>query len=308
MNYCTQNKKAFAFSITMWIIASILFATVVILRFAKDEVKLSQGLKDKLQTQMRVLSVLESLKFYVPTANYSSTSLTNTLLDDVEYPFPSEIIVDGREYNLSKNISFSLKDTSSMLHIMYGDSKVIAQSLTTQSNADLASVLENSLEDWRDEDDVVRSNGAEQNFYASSNKKVFVRNTQAIQNIDELKLINGFEKVDFDTIKSNLYQGRGSGINLMLITNKRYLAFLLGVDENFIVKMLELRKNDPALFMKSISGLKGFNDDYMGFGLSKQFLIRIVANKGNAESILEAIVSFKGLDTKPYLSISFALS
>lgn len=302
-----SHKKAFAFSITMWIIASILFATVVILRFAKDEVKLSQGLKDKLQTQMRVLSVLESLKFYVPTADYTFTSLKNSLLSDIEYPLPSEIIVDGREYNISKNISFSLRDTSSMLHVMYGSSEMIAKSLTTHSTNDLSSMLKDSLDDWRDEDNLVRSNGKEQNSYASSDKKIIVRNTRAIQDIHELKLINGFEKIDIRTIKSNLYYGRGSSINLMLISNQRYLASLLEVDENFMLKMLELRENEPLLFRKNISGLKAFNDDYMGFWLARQFLIEIVATEGSAKSILDVTMNFKVLNERPYITVSFML-
>lgn len=312
MNYCMQikkiNKSAFAFSITLWIIASILLATVVILRFAKDEVKLSQGLKDKLQTQMMALSVLESVKFYVPTANYGFTSLSNTLLDDIAYPLPSEIIVDGREYNLSKNITLSLKDTSAMQHVMYGSSKLISQSLTTKSTDDLASILENSLADWRDDDDLVRSNGAEQNVYDSSNEKRLVRNNRAIQDIHELKLLKGFDKINFNTIKSNLYYGRRGSMNLMLINNQRYLATLLGVDENFMANLLELRASEPSLFIKGIGRVEGFNDDYMGFALSKQFIIKIVVQRGKARSILEALLSFKVLNERPYIIVSFRLN
>ena len=298
------HKQAFAFSITMWIIASLLFATVVILRFAKDEVGLSRGLNDKLQTQLVAESVLASLKFYVPTADYTLTSLKNNLLLDRAYPLPNEIVVDGREYNLTKNITISLKDTSSMLHVMSGSSSMISKALSSQKNDKLSYILKNSLDDWRDEDNVPKINGAEQSTYRSLAQKVIVRNTAAIQDIHELKLIRGFKEIDFINIKSNLYYGRGSSMNLMLINNKRYLAFLLGTDENFIVNMLELRETEPLKFRKTISSLANYDDDYMGFWLSKQFYISIKVQQGKARSILNTTISFKLLNERPYITIS----
>jgi len=302
------KKKAFAFSITMWIIASLLFATVVILRFAKDEVHLSIGLNNKLQTQMRAESILEALKFYIPTADYTSISLKSNLLSELIYPFPSEIIADGREYNLTEEITLSLKDTSAMLNVMYTPSEIIAKALSSRKNEELSYVLKDSLEDWRDIDTMAKINGAEQNTYRTLGQKIAVRNTKAIQSIYELKLIYGYKDVDFKDIKSNLYYGQGSSINLMLISNKRYLAFLLGVDENFILKMLELRKVDPLLFIKNLDTLPKYDDESMGFGLSKQFLISIKVRKGRAMSVLNTIISFNELNDKPYITVSYSIN
>jgi len=309
MSYYMQNKKiaskkGFAFSITMWIIASLLFATVVILRFAKDEVGVSRGLNDKLQTQLIAQSVLESLKFYVPTADYTLNSLKNQLLTNIPYPLPSEIVADGREYNLTSKITISLKDTSSMINVMYGSGTLISKALSSQKNDELSYLLKNSLDDWRDEDNVPKVNGAEQSTYRSLGKKVMVRNSSAIQDIHELKLIHGFKGVDFDTIASNLYYGRGAGLNLMLINNKRYLATLLGSDEQFIAKMLELREKEPSKFRKTISSLPNYNDDYMGFWLSKQFYIQIEVQQGEARTLLNTTISFKQVNKRPYISIS----
>jgi len=309
MSYYMQNKKTaykkgFAFSITMWIIASLLFATVVILRFAKDEVGVSRGLNDKLKTQLIAQSVLESLKFYVPTADYTLNSLKNQLLTNIPYPLPSEIIADGREYNLTSKITLSLKDTSSMINVMYGSSTLISKALSSQKNDELSYVLKNSLDDWRDEDNVPKVNGAEQSSYRSLGQKVVVRNSAAIQDIHELKLINGFQEVDFNSIESNLYYGRGTGLNLMLINNKRYLATLLGSDEEFIGKMLELRETEPSKFRKTISTLPNYNDDYMGFWLSKQFYIQIKVQQGEARSLLNTTISFKQINERPYMTIS----
>ena len=314
MSYYMQNKKtfyrkafyrkAFAFSITMWIIASLLFATVVILRFAKDELGLSKGLNNKLQTQLMAGSVLESLKFYVPTADYTSTSLKNSLLVNTEYPLPSEIIVDGREYNITKELSISLRDTSSMFNIKSIPSKLVAYSLTSKNSEDLVSILKDSLDDWRDVDNVAGVNGAEQSSY----KKVLVRDTKAIQDIHELKIIKGFDKIDIERIKDNFYYGRGSPLNLMLIKNRRYLAHLLGTDESFMENMLELRQTEPLKFRKNLNNLPGFDDEYMGLWLSKQFLINIKAKKERAETRIKAIISFKQLGNRPYITVSYIIN
>lgn len=308
MGYCMKNKnisykKAFAFSITMWIIASLLFATVVILRFSKDELGLSRGLNNKLQTQLMAQSLLESLKFYVPTADYTSTALKNNLLLDTAYPLPSEMIVDGREYNITKNLSISLRDSSSMLNIKFTSSELVAYALTSKNREDLVSILKDSLEDWRDTDTFARVNGAEQSYYNA----LTVRNSRAIQDIHELKLIQGFDKIGLETIKENFYYGRGSSPNLMLMNNRRYLAHLLQTDESFMENMLELRQNEPLKFTKNLYHLPGYNDDYMGAWLSRQFLIRIRAKKERAETIITAMISFKPVSDRPYITVSFIM-
>ena len=309
MNYYMQNKKrsykkAFAFSITMWIIAALLLATVVILRFAKDEVGLSEGLNNKLQTTLIAESILESLKFYVPTANYTSTSLKNELLLNTKYPLPSEIIVDGREYHITKDINISLRDTSSMFNIRYEPALSVAYALTNKNSEDLVPILKDSLDDWRDKDDLPRVNGAEQSSY----KTVVVRDTKAIQDIHELKLIKGFDKISIETIKKNCYYGRGSSSNLMLIKNRRYLSYLLGTDESFMQSMLELRQNEPLKFQKNLNTLPGYNDEYMGLWLSKQFLIHIKVKKERAQTDITAIISFKAVKNRPYITVSYSLN
>ena len=300
-------KKAFAFSITLWIIASLLFATVVILRFAKDEVGLSQGLNNKLQTQMIAESVLESLKFYVPTADYTMTSLKNTLLDGTKYPLPHEIILDGREYNITKEIIISLKDTSGMLNILYSSSKMVSHSLVSPNNEELLSLLADSLGDWIDEDDLKKINGAETNTYIRLGKNMMVRNSKSIQDIYELKLIKGFEQVAITKIKSNIYYGRSSSLNLMLIDNKYYLSALLGIDTKRISNLFELRTDTPKKYIKNIMRLENYNDDYMGFTLSKQFIIKIKVQRLEAKTCINAILSFKKLRDRPYLIISYSL-
>ena len=217
---------------------------------------------------------------------------------------PSEIIVDGREYNITKELSISLRDTSSMFNIQSLPSQFVAYVLTSKNSEDLVPILKDSLDDWRDIDNVVRVNGAEQSSY----KRIVVRDSKAIQDIHELKLIQGFDKIDIKIIKDNFYYGRGVSSNLMLIKNRRYLAHLLGTDESFIENMLELCQSEPLKFIKNLNNLPGFDAEYMGFGLSKQFLVRIKAKRERAQTYINAIISFKQLDKKPYITVSYIIN
>jgi general secretion pathway protein K len=299
------KKKAFAFSITLWIIASLLFATVVILRFAKDEVNLSKGLNNKLQSQIIAQSILELLKFYIPTADYTSNSIKNNLLKNTNYPLPSEIIVDGREYNITKNITISLIDTSGMVNIMYASGRSIANTLSYDENS--VTSLTDTFEDWIDVDNLKRINGAEQNNYSKFKGGLKVRNSKSIQDIHELQLIKGFDKIDFDFINKNIYYGRDSSINLMLINNKRYLSFLLGLDIKSINEILELRDMEPLKFIKRVNYAPKYNDDYMGLSLSKEFIIKIKVEQDRGRTLLSTLLSFEKILNKPYMTISYSI-
>jgi len=296
----SRGKKAFAFSFSMWIIASLLFATVIILRFAKEEVKLSTALKDKTESNLIASNILEFLKFYVPTANSEYITLENSLLEGkTPYKFPSQLRVDGREYNLSKSISLSVKDTSGLENVMYSSASLISKLLS--SDRTTQAILKDSLKDWRDEDNIARVNGAEQNSY----EKVVVRDNGAIQDVDELQTINGFNQLPLDRIKEYLYYGRGSGLNMLLIENKSYLALLLNISEEEAQNLLEIKKESIKRFRKALEQIEGYNDEYMGFYMSKQFLVNIVAVKGEAMSSISTIISFKQLSNRPYMTIEY---
>lgn len=301
-----KTKKAFALSITMWIVASLMFAAVIVLRFAKDELKISKELNNKLEVQMMTQNILEVLKFYIFTADSTSISLKDTLLNGAIYNIPKEIVLDGREYNLSKGISISLRDTSGLINVFSGPSNFIASTLTKDNI--LRNRLIDTLDDWRDKDDIPKINGAEQYGYDIKNKGglLKVRNSNSIQDIDELSLIKGFEKIDFKLIQDNLYYGESGMVNLALINNPSYLGVLLNLSYQESLNLLHLREDSLTEFIKRVSSYSTFNDMYMGFSPKKQFLVTIKAQKGRAKSILNVTIDFSFFD-RPYMTISYKI-
>jgi len=308
MSYFIVNKKsAFALSITIWIVASIMLATAVLLRFSRDYVQLSSALNDKLETKIIAEDVLSHIKYYVFTADYKFDTLSNTFLSTGRYKFPEDIIVDGREYPLANGITISLKDTSGMLNVTTSPSAQIAYILTQNRENSLQQLLSDSLDDWRDSDNVRKANGAEKAYYKSlikEKKSIIIRNKQDIQDINELMLIKGFRDVGIKKIQDNLFYGRANFINLTLM-NKRYLASVLGISDRYAKELIALKEISIDDFIKEIYKIENFNDDFMGFSMSKQLLITIIVRRKRAKSIIRTIIDFKGMYPRAYFVVSY---
>ncbi|MEA2019441.1 MAG: type II secretion system protein GspK [Campylobacterota bacterium] len=301
-----MNKKAFALSIVLWIVAALLVGVAALTVFSKDSVHLSEKLNNKLLTQLKVENILESLKFYIITADYDNNSLINKTL----ISFPKKLIVDGRWYNIDKTTKISIHDTSGLLNIRTYPTKYIASMITTDKQKQIRYTIIDSIADWRDKNHIVELNGAEQSTYKlKKGLKYKVRNTMAIQDVEELKLIHGIDKLEqkqWNKFKKYLYYGRTSSINLALL-DKKNISFLLGISQSYAQTLVNIRKDDINEFKQIISKLPKYNDDLMSFGLSKQFRIEIQATINNAKTILTTIIDFKQARNKQYTTIEYMI-
>jgi len=296
-----NNKNAFVLSIVLWIVAAILVGVTAIAMFSKDSVSLSTKLNYKLQARLSAQSVLEALKFYIATANYDNNSLINANFTNFTYKLPKKIVLDGRSYMLDKNITIKLQDTSSLVNVLTSSCDTIAFLATTPTQRALRHTISGSIADWRDTDNMTRLNGAENPTYEFKKKVTYkARNSDAIQDSQELRLINGIDtipQVQWQNLRKMLYYGRTGVINLALI-NSYYLSFLLQIDNSYAKTLIDIRSEDMNKFIKIVSALPKFNDGYMGFYISKQFKIEIVVNKSGARSILKTLIDFH--PTKQY--------
>ena len=300
------NKKAFALSLVLWIVAALLFGATTLAILAKDTLFLTKGVDNKLKTELMVEDALESLKFYITTANFDNSSFINNSLNDFKYKFPTRMVVDNRWYSLNKNVQIRVQDTTGLLNILTIDPKAVALMATKASQDQLHYVISDSIEDWIDKDDIVSLNGAEASHYNLIEHKNFkIRNSKSIQNVAELRLINGIDKlskVEWLKLKEKLYYGNGNIANLMLV-NDKYLAFLLDIDLSDAQDLIAIRESDKDKYVSLISSLKSFNDDSMGFYLSKELKIKIKASLKSSTTILNAIIDFKEDVHKQYTVI-----
>ena len=290
-----KSKDGFALSIVMWIVAALLLGIALILTLSKDSLQLTKGVQEKLTAREQAQDYLEVVKYYVMTANFDSFKLINDLPMAI-YKLPKEIVLDGREYTLSKNVTLSMRDASSMVNLFYPNENIIA-ALANQGDDTLYYTIKDSIKDWKDKDSEVSLNGAEDAYYKKQ-KNVFYapRNYPALQDIDELRLIKGIDTLsekEFDKLKTYIYSSqKGAVIDLALI-DANYLSKLLHVDKEVAQKMMSEKYNNYTKFVNLIRKNPYYKDDSMGFGLSFNILIKVKVKVGDARIVLETFIDFK---------------
>lgn len=305
-----NNKEAYALSIILWIVAGILVATVALSSFSKSNVNLSKDLNKKLETQLVTVSLLEILKYYIITADYDNMSYINTNGINLNYNLPEKIILNNQWYKVNDILRFRIIDTSALINVLTYSGKNIAIALTSNEDKQLRSIIESSIEDWKDNDDFVNVNGAETLDYINKKNKLYpVRNKDAIADVDELRLINGIDKLDNDKwnlLKDKLFLGNGNLINLSLVDAK-LLSGLLELSLNDAEQLIKVRNDDLEQFYKIVTILPSFNDNLMGFNISRQLVIEIEAQIDDVKSILKTIIDFKPSNFNHYMVIDYQM-
>lgn len=308
--YTQLTKKAFALSIVLWIVAALLFGIATLAVLSKDTFSLTKGVSSKLKTELIAEDILESLKFYILTADYDNTSFINSTLNDFEYIFPDKIMLDNRWYKIGENVHIRVQDTSSMLNVFKTPPEAIAALATTASQKQKRYVITDSITDWRDKDNIVSLNGAESSRYELiKGKKFKIRNSEAVQHKEELRLINGIDSMsepEWNQLKERLYYANGSVVNLALV-DSRYLAYLLKITESQAESLVKIQEEDITKFIKLVSSLKTYDDEAAGFYLSKQVAIEIKVSIDSATTTLKSIIDFKLLNNKLYTVIDYTI-
>jgi len=294
-------RKGFALSIVLWIVAVILLGIAYIASLSKDNLELAIMLKDKLNTQIVAKNYLEALKYYILTANYDGQKLINSF----DKPkLPTSIIVDGREYIID-NVKISLYDDSSLVR-PYN----LSLFLPKNNDRELTFTIKDSLLDWMDEDNKARLNGAESTYYSIVNKLgYYPSNINSLQSINELRLIRGIKDINENEWlrKKKEISIKNGRINFMLIS-KEYLKLLLKLSNEEVEELIKIRESDPIKYHYLILNQQNFNDEYMGFWLSKVIHIKIQVKKNKARSKLNTVIYFNILNTKkPFYIDSYRL-
>ncbi len=301
-----MNKKGFALSIVLWIVAALLFGIATLAILSKNTQMLTMGVSNKLNTQLIAEDILENLKFYILTADWDNNSYKHTNFNNKIYSFPNKIILDGRYYSINKNIKISIEDTSRMLNVFKARASILSKVATQSSQRQERYTIEDSIKDWQDSDNVVRLNGAERSRYNKNGFNFKIRNSVAIQHIEELKLVNGINSLDENSwkkLKEKLYFGRGTVVNLTLI-DSRYLENLFNIHKAKAQTLVKIREENIRKFINLIYEEKNRNED-MGFGISKQLIIKIYITKDDTGSSIEALIDFKKNKNKLYNTISY---
>jgi len=293
-----KERKGFALSIVLWIVATLMLGIAFIMGISKETIHLTRMLQDKTTATIEAQNMLEILKFQIPTADYDAKSFI--LTDKILPKLPDKIIPDGRKYHVN-HTTFYLQDVSMLFSISFPPPSVLAGLATDKR--ELRFTLEDALSDWVDKDQAVRLNGAEEAYYRIKKKVDYrPRNTPTLQSPDELRIIKGYDTLSSDqwqTLKRQLYYGRGSMLNLAFLDPKQ-LSVVLQIDPMQAEIYAMMREKDFSQFIQTVSGLRTFYDESMGFYLSRHVRIHIETTIGKSHTTLETLIDFKSNTIRPF--------
>ena len=290
-----KSRSGFALSIVLWIVAALLLGIAFVLNLSKDSLALTKGVQEKLTARLQAQDYLEVVKYYVMTANFNNYKLINDISIS-KYKLPKEIVLDGRDYNLSKNVTLSMRDASSMVNVMYPNEQTIA-ALASQGNDALYYTIRDSIKDWKDADSEVSLNGAEDAYYKKhKNANYKPRNYPALQSIEELRLIRGIDTLnqkEFDRLKTNIYFSQHGAMVDMALVDANYLSKLLHINIETAQGMINYKYNNFAKFVNIIEKNHYYHDDSMGFALSFNILVKLKVRVGDARVVLKTFINFR---------------
>lgn len=289
-----KAKNGFVIATVLWIVAGLMLVALLVAFFSKDTVKLSTAVEQKLQAELEAQSILEQLKFYISTSNYDNTSLLNSTFTKLGATYPAKVVLDGRWYKLAPNKRFRIKDSSATFSA-FALSPYIFSRFSTQ-NVAKQNIIRDSILDWLDQDNEVRLSGAERYYYQNEKAaKYHPSNLYRLQDLAELELVRGMNSLstkELTDIRQNTYYMNGSNVNLALVSPKMLSAYL-NITLSQAQSLVELRKGDLQSFAKELRRFDGYNEDSMGFALSKQFIIEIEVKQKQAKAILKTIIDFR---------------
>ncbi|MEA3521613.1 MAG: hypothetical protein U9R50_01420, partial [Campylobacterota bacterium] len=310
ISYMMNTKhNGFALSIVIWIIAALMLGISLLLAFAKENITAISDLEKKLQTQIAVEEVLEILKYYVMTADFQYITLYNNNPIKSKYTFPKKILLDNTKYPIGHGCSIELIDTSALLNVTYSSPNSFAFLATNKRQ--MRYVIIDSFLDWIDKDNFIRLNGAESNTYKIKyNQDYGTRDFGGIQDIEEIRLIQGFNKLNIDEwnyVKSMSYTGLARLPNILLMSESQFMNYL-DISSLQARELIEMRTQDMTKFFTVLKKNKTYDDDLFVYTYSSQLRIKITSNMDRASSILNAIISFEYDENKAITVIEITSS
>lgn len=291
MTRCSAVRKAYALSITLWIVAALMAGSATALYFVKSGVRTATALEQKLQALNRAESAFELLKFYLKNGTYRDNYVAFEMPKTPTYSLASKLFLDGRQQTIGDALTVRLQDTGALFSVLYPESALA--NLASEANPALSSVMKNSLRDWTDEDDSPRPGGAERAYYLAKHSAV-ARNRYGLQGIGELRLIRGFSDLkagEWKRVRGYLYYGQSFSKNVMTMDSSM-LAATLSLSQMQAHSLVALRSEDAEAFKREISRLGGYDEESFIFRPTAEVKIVIVARAGEAVGRIDAVVNF----------------
>jgi general secretion pathway protein K len=306
-SYKSKNKqRASILIVVLWIISISLVLISILVSNTRLSATIVMRQQEALENWAKMLSVISQVKMeLLLQQSYSTAALANVFKAQTNNNINSDKkdnLYNGEKIKLSypgnNDLFIRIYDLSGKLNlstITRTEFKKILQKKLGSENQKVDELLD-AWQDWIDNDNFKRINGAEKTYYSQKELPYLPRNAP-LQSVNELNLIKGFHELfgiyDYTKVFS-LYGVNRSQINPN-IANKETLLLIPGIDEKLADEIIVKRKQQPFVNMAEFNALIPANvaSKTKGwFALSKSRFFAIVIYPKQTEN--DAIINKDG--------------
>jgi general secretion pathway protein K len=281
-----KSQKGIAL-VQVLIISMILISLgIFISQTVRNQISVAQMMKNTFKLRVDITNVeARLLQTLLSNQRYKDKSSLNEIVRSWNF--------HNEEFTIDKNVTIKIQDLNSLLSLNYTD-KFLAYNLlqSLSVNKDDATIFLDSLEDWKDDDDLKRANGAESSYYKP--KEMLGPRNGFLQSLSEVEYIRGADILSFEQWSNYTSIELVSAFN-PLNAPKTILKALIK-DETRVNEVLDLRTKGilTGIEFYRITGIE--QDEFLAFATGEKLKVtlkaQINAEQNTNENKQQIIKSF----------------
>jgi general secretion pathway protein K len=205
-----KNENGSAVLLTIFVASIIITVGVGFNWIVKEHIKTAGALKDKSEAMILAESSFDTAMFAILTGKLTNKGIAFT---DESLLGTSKIIANGTPLWVNENIILRLQDANGLISLAENIGDNLRKLITTLAPEKNAYEIVDCINDWTDADDLVRTNGAESEYYRMIGANYQPRNFH-LQFPEEILLIKGMDIQLFSKLKPFITMLRSTGFNV----------------------------------------------------------------------------------------------
>ncbi|WP_042150677.1 MULTISPECIES: general secretion pathway protein GspK [unclassified Pseudoalteromonas] len=193
----------------------------------------------------------------------------------------------GKEFSITENVKISIQDLNGLISLNSID-KTITKSLLSDLGLSIeeTNIFIDSLEDWKDEDDLKHLNGAESAYYRSIQQKG-PRNGY-LQSLSEVEYIKGADTLTFTQWQKYFSVEFVNGFNPL--NSPETILKSIVKDDSKVKEVIELREEGKLTELRFVQITGMDSDEFISFSSGNQLFVTIEANNETQRIVKSFIV------------------
>lgn len=193
----------------------------------------------------------------------------------------------GKEFSITENVKISIQDLNGLISLNSID-KTITKSLLSDLGLSIeeTNIFIDSLEDWKDEDDLKHLNGAESAYYRSIQQKG-PRNGY-LQSLSEVEYIKGADTLTFTQWQKYFSIEFVNGFNPL--NSPETILKSIVKDDSKVKEVIELREEGKLTELRFVQITGMDSDEFISFSSGNQLFVTIEANNETQRIVKSFIV------------------